>query len=281
MRRFSFVLVAVLASFAAQPAMAQPQDVLFPGETGATLLTSIRAAYTPASVLPEAQAKDRMYDTLDKVNVGGQDGVIGVYTGHFVPFDCTPSCDPSQDVFNNGSGLNLEHTWPRSEGTGSGNAEWNLHHLFPTRVAVNGDRASFPFAEIPDAQTTRWYRDDQTQTTTPDGSIIDEFSELRSGQSFEPREVHEGNVARAMFYVAAIYNTQVNLGFLTGQQETLYQWHYLDPVDQVEYDRTQGIAGYQDDKPNPFVLDSTLIRRAFFPDRLPTASEPSTPESTP
>ena len=42
------------------------------------------------------------------------------------------------------------------------------------------------------------------------------------------------------------------------------KWHYEDMVDISEYDRTFVIAQYQDDKPNPFVLDSTLARRIWF-----------------
>ncbi len=44
----------------------------------------------------------------------------------------------------------------------------------------------------------------------------------------------------------------------------MIQWNYNDPVDQKEYDRTLKIASYQDYKPNPFVLDSTLARRIWF-----------------
>ena len=42
------------------------------------------------------------------------------------------------------------------------------------------------------------------------------------------------------------------------------KWHYEDIVDMSEYDRSFTIAEYQDDKPNPFVLDSTLARRIWF-----------------
>ena len=275
MRLLVFLVAATVATTVA-PA-AQTQQILFPGQTGEELRASIVTEYKPATVLPEAQAKDRMYDTIDVTSEGGDDGVVGVYTGWFVPFDCSPSCDPSQDVFNGGAGLNMEHTWPRAFGADAGNAQWNLHHLFPTKVNVNGDRGNLKFDESPDAQTTRWYREDGSQTTIPDGSIIDEFSELRSGIAFEPREDHKGDVARAMFYFYTMYEAQADASgggpFFEAQKETLYDWAYSDPVSLKEYDRTLTIAPFQSNEPNPFVLDSTLIRRAYFPEIVVSTQE--------
>lgn len=266
---------AALLLLASGGAGAQPQTVLFPGQTGAELRASLREAYRPAALNGD---NDDLYSVIDRTNVGGTDGVVCVYTGHFVPFDCNPSCDPSQDVFNNGSGINQEHTWPQSQlnGSGSSPAENDLQHIFPTRVVVNSDRANAPFAEIPDAQTSRWYRDATSQTTMP-LTALDEWSELLgatgSPTSFEPREVHEGNTARALFYVQTMYDEDTGDAWFAPQMRTLYEWSYLDPADQAEYDRTFRVAPFQSNKPNPFVLDSTLIRRAFFPEII-VAGEP-------
>ncbi|MDX1440308.1 MAG: endonuclease [Rubricoccaceae bacterium] len=264
MRILTFVL-----AFLSVPVAAQTQHNIFPDETGKDLLQLLLDAYKPTTLLSEAATKDVMMDEIYRANDGSTDGVYCVYTEYFVEFDGQPSSDPNQDIFNNGAGLNQEHLWPRSQLGGSGEvpSERDMHHLVPTRVDVNGDRASFPFAQIPDPETTRWYWLDQQQSTIPDGSIIDEFSELKANTSFEPREDFKGNVARAMFYIATMYPDEANMAFFTpAQQSTLYDWHYADPVDQIEYDRTFLIAGHQSDDPNPFVLDSTLIRRAFFPE---------------
>ena len=188
------ILFALLLSLAAEAQ--PPQTVLFLGETDAELRQSLRDTYRPTSV---TGTNDDLYDTVYRMDIGGQDGVIGVYTGFFVPFDGVPSSDPSQDMFNapneNTQGINQEHTWPQSLLTGS--AVNDLHNLFPTKVNVNAARGNLPFAEIPDNLTTTWYRDNQQQSATPDAGVIDEFSELRSGLAFEPREDHKGNVARA------------------------------------------------------------------------------------
>ena len=42
--------------------------------------------------------------------------------------------------------------------------------------------------------------------------------------------------------------------------ETLCEWHNMDPVDSLEWERNLIIASYQDGKANPFILDCSLIR---------------------
>jgi hypothetical protein len=273
MRLVSALVLALLAASAsAQPA----QPVLFPGESGETLLASIRTEYRPSALTGD---NDDLYARVDSTTVDGQLGVVGVYTGLFVPFDCNPSCDPSQDVGNGfsptGETINQEHTYPRSRLGGSSRvtSESDLHNLFPTQVGVNSDRGSLPFADVPDDQATRWYRGAPPYSqTSPPASDIDEYSEIGGG-AFEPREDHKGNVARAMFYVQAVYPDQADANWFEPQTETLYDWHDADPVDQAELDRTYRIAAFQSDTPNPFVLDSTLVRRAYFPE-IAVASEP-------
>ncbi len=276
---FRSFLVAGLAALAV-PVGAQTQEVLFPGQSGAGLLASIRAEYRPASLSGD---NDDLYATVDRTTVGGQDGVLCVYTGLFVPFDGNPSNDPSQDIGNGfsqtGEGLNQEHTYPRSElgGGSTVSSERDLHNLFPTQVGVNSDRASFPFAEIPDAQTARWYRGapPYNQTSVP-SSNIDEYSEIGGGR-FEPREDHKGNVARAMFYMRAVYPDQADAGYFNGQARTLYDWHYLDAATAADQARSARVAQFQSGKDNPFVLDSTLARRAFFPDIQATDADDADP----
>ena len=271
LRILCLALVVALA-----PASAQ-QRTLFSGESGDALLASARATFKPSTgqIRSSAQTKDLMMFPIWTVDEGAGIGVRGAYTGWFVPFDNDPPGNANQEVFNNGSGLNQEHVWPRSRLGGAEVSERDLHHLFPTRVAVNSDRASLPFDEVPDAAATDWYIED-TRTGAPPTTDRDAYSERQSGVAFEPRESVKGDVARAMFYVAAMYPDEADLGWFAGQRETLYDWHYADPADAAEFDRTVEIAGYQGgaDRENPFVLDSTLVRRAFFPERS-TASGPA------
>lgn len=268
-RLASLLLISTVFSISSS---AQTQQVLFPGETGETLKANIRAAYYATSV---NGTNDNLYGVVDRQSNGTTDGVFGIYTGWFVPFDCVPSCDFSQDMFNGGSGINQEHTWPQAQGASTGNANVDLHHLLPSKVSVNSDRGNLPFANITDTQATNWYRDVVSQSGAP-AADRGEWSKRRSGVSFEPRDISKGNVARAMFYFLTMYGpggtAQANTSWFAPQQRTLYDWNYADPVDQIEYDRTFRASTFQQNKPNPFVLDSTLIRRAFFP-QIMTANE--------
>ena len=54
------------------------------------------------------------------------------------------------------------------------------------------------------------------------------------------------------------------LVFFILQKEVLFDWHYYDPVDLGELNRTWDIASYQDSIPNPFIIDPTLVWRAYF-----------------
>ena len=67
-----------------------------------------------------------------------------------------------------------------------------------------------------------------------------------------------------MFYFYTMYTQEADNTFFEDQKETLKEWHYLDLPDNDNLDRTWQIATYQNDIPNPFVVDSTLIRRCYF-----------------
>ena len=180
-----------------------------------------------------------------------------------IPFSWTPSQDPSEAAF--AEGINLEHTYPKSMGAEFGLPASDMHHLHPTREDVNQARGNLPFGEILDANAQSWWYLDGNQSNIP-GSNIDLYSEVINNDRFEPREDHKGNVARAIFYFYTMYEEDANMAnasFFEDQRLTLCDWHLLDPVDQLEYERTYRIATYQDDKPNPFILDCTVALRSY------------------
>lgn len=240
---------------------AQQIDV-FPAYTGDELLGLLVQNYKPATVLNYTQARDTLFSKIDAVH----DTLTCVYTDFSIYLN--PNEDPTVAAFMGGgaNGINTEHTYPTSKGAEAGNAKSDMHHLFPTRIDVNATRANEPFAEIDDNQTTKWYYLNQLLTNIPTDNI-DLYSEFRLG-GFEPRESHKGDIARAMFYFYTMYKDQADAAdntFFPAQQATLCQWHLADPVDTKEWERTNKIALYQDDKPNPFVLDCTLAARTYCP----------------
>ncbi len=252
-KQFLFPFILLLAFFAGN-LLAQQQSI-FPGLTGRQLIDSLRANYKPAHVLSYDDARDKMFGEIDNYN----DSVSCVYSGYTIYID--PSADPSTDAYN--KDMNTEHTWPQSMGAGDGNAKSDLQHLFPCRAEVNSSRGNDPYADIDDQDTDKWWRNDYYLTTIPT-SHIDEYSEKDNDGYFEPREDHKGNAARAIFYIYTMYKEQLDTTFFYIQKETLRRWHNQDPPDAREYEREDRIAPYQDGKKNPFILDTTLVRRAYF-----------------
>lgn len=227
---------------------------------GDDLTTAVINTYKPTVVLTYGQARDTLFSKIDAVN----DSLECAYTG--MKRYLTPGADPTQSVFLNGmpNGINTEHSYPQSKGAGDGNARSDMHHLYPTRVKTNGDRGSLIFAESNDTQTTTWYLGISEQSNTPNNNI-DEYSEL-GNSVFEPRESYKGNIARSLMYFYTMYKSEADAAdpaFFELQRETLCDWHYADPVDQVEWERSQKIANWQEGKANPFVLDCSLAARIY------------------
>ena len=267
MLKCSVFYVLFFLAFTAQAQFFQP---IFTDLTGDELAEAVEDYYRPNNTPSDDFARDVLY--ADIYNVNGF--VSCVYTGFTIELT---NGDPSQVAF--AAGLNAEHTMPRSFLEGTGN-EFDLHNLYPTRIDVNSDRSNFPFAEIPDAQTDNWYYLDNTQSSIPNNNI-DSYSEQING-FFEPREDHKGNVARTMFYTYAVYGDVIDgnsPNFFEAQRQTLCEWHVQDPADQAEYDRTYLIGTYQEDLPNPFVLDCTLATRMFCQDLEIECTPPMTSET--
>ncbi|MGB3547730.1 MAG: endonuclease [Saprospiraceae bacterium] len=241
------------------------QQSIFPDLSGEELNTALRQQFRPQTVLPYSTARDTLYDKIDRRN----DSLYCVYTGYGIKL--TPGLDVTEDAFD--QGINTEHSYPRGKGAADGNAESDMHHLFPTRENVNSDRGNLPFAEVPDNQTTRWYYLADNTSNTPPTAVRDLYSELRSGVAFEPREEFKGNIARAVFYFYTIYRPEADAAdpaFFPAMATDLCNWHQADPADQRELERTWAIAARQSNQPNPFVLDCDLARRAYCSGLAPT-----------
>ncbi len=234
------------------------QVELFPGDSSFSLINKLVSAYRPSNVLDYSNARIKMYQEIYNVN----DSVSCVYSHHTL-YLSPSSSDPIGYLAKNGNanGINCEHTFPQSKGAETGNARSDMHHLFPARAAVNEARSNYPFGEISDQKTTDWFYRSFSQSTIP-VQQIDEYSESINGL-FEPREDHKGNVARAIFYFFTMYELQADRSFFESMRSTLCSWHLKDPVDSLEWTRTYLIGNYQDQKPNPFVLDCSLAKRCY------------------
>ena len=231
-------------------------EQLFPDLSGADLQLKIAQEFTPEQTLGYRKGRDVLYTKIDN-----QDGVVtGIYTGYSAnidPLSDTPRNDATQQH------INAEHIYPQSKGA-NGTAKSDLHSLFPSRDKVNSARSNNPFADINDALTRKWFRNDQELHTIPT-EFIDEYSESLTNQLFEPREDKKGDVARAMFYFYTVYRFKadaIDSDFFPLQQATLCQWNTTDPIDDAELARSHKVADFQGNE-NPFVIDSTLAERTY------------------
>ena len=233
------------------------QTIIGPGLTRESLFNYLSTNYKTSTTLGYNQARDVMYSIID---LEDDSTLKGIYTNYTITID--PNQDPRPQT--NAQNMNCEHSWPQSMGAGSEPQKSDLHHLYPCRGNVNSSRGNKPYAEIDDNDTDKWWRFDYYETSIP-SQYIDEFSEVDNDNGkFEPREVVKGNIARGMFYFFTIYNDAADHNFFEEQKDFLNLWHKQDPVDDIELARTLSIATYQDDIVNPFVIDSTLVKRIWY-----------------
>ena len=233
------------------------QTIIGPGLTRESLFNYLSTNYKTSTTLGYNQARDVMYSIID---LEDDNTLKGIYTNYTITID--PNQDPRPQT--NAQNMNCEHSWPQSMGAGSEPQKSDLHHLYPCRGNVNSSRGNKPYAEIDDNDTDKWWRFDYYETSIP-SQYIDEFSEVDNDNGkFEPREVVKGNIARGMFYFFTIYNDEADHNFFEEQKDFLNLWDKQDPVDDIELARTLSIATYQDDIVNPFVIDSTLVKRIWY-----------------
>jgi hypothetical protein len=93
-------------------------------------------------------------------------------------------------------------------------------------------------------------------------SHIDAYSELKKNTSFEPREDHKGNVARAVYYFYTMYPSKAGNISRIADKDTLFKWHTDDPVDTAERIRNDRIEARQGNR-NPYIDYPSLVAVAW------------------
>jgi endonuclease I len=270
MNRFQFIFLFAFF-FYSYSSNAQSFEEVLPNLQGQDLLDNLALQYRPTVVLEYGPARDTLYTLLAKAN---NDSLRCIYSDHALYLD--PTQDPTQYVYQNGGmdGINAEHAYPQSKGASTGNPRSDMHHLFPARIPVNEARASLPFNDIPDAQTEKWFYKNTVITSIPSINK-NAYTEYKANQFFEPREASKGDIARAILYFYTVYRPEADgadPNFFASQRPTLCQWQAQDPATPEELAKTWRIAAYQENKPNPFILDCTLAFRTFCPEIAPNCT---------
>lgn len=187
---------------------------------------------------------------------------------------------------HNQTGINREHLWPQSYGFkaskgAKGPAGTDLHHL----VAADGEvnqlvHNNVPYGNVDEVSKTgsRISTKNNKLGTPKSKSIKDEGNLV-----FEPQDSDKGDIARACFYMVAMYNNLANDNNITdfdanlelvdyvneildkgvistaketvklGNLKDLLEWNRLDPVDEYEIHRNDLIYNNYQFNRNPFI----------------------------
>jgi hypothetical protein len=234
-------------------ATAKYPDVLYAFTQGLideNLKTALKTfTSSPYTQLGYNTARDRMFETVDDY---GGDTIECVYSGRKIK--AVTRTEAQNQSFD------TEHTWPQGTFNMDEPMRSDLNHLFPTYSPANNARGNYPFGYVVSNIT---YQDGGSKRGNDAfGTIV-----------FEPRDIHKGNVARAMFYF--ILRHQNWESYLALNQETaLRQFNTADTVDARERLRNDRVKQFQNNR-NPFADHPEMIERIrVFYTSSPTPSLP-------
>ncbi len=199
------------------------------------------------------------YTDEDSTNTNN---IIEQYTGWSVP----------KSYYGVGTNVwTREHTWSKSHGDFGdvAPAGTDLHHLRPADAFVNGSKGNKDFDDggtpvISDA---------------PYGTYSGVTGCYTDADSYEPRSVEKGDIARMLLYMAVRYegtDTSYNLEMADttpastnsspyyGKLSTLLQWHVQDPPDSWELRRNNRIQERQGNR-NPFIDHPEFVNMIWAP----------------
>ena len=185
-------------------------------------------------------------------------------------------------------GINQEHIWAKSHGfdtkgsNSTGGSRGDPMHLWAGNGWANHEHSNYFFAFV---DKNRSYSDAGTKYQTAYGNLTGYSVNVGGNETvFEPQDSDKGDIARAIFYMAARYNylsgsdvdtidgNNPNLYIannLEGNKETgtssatkafsmgllsdLLAWNKLDPVDDYETHRNNLLFNNYTNNRNPFI----------------------------
>lgn len=180
-------------------------------------------------------------------------------------------------VHGGNNDYNREHSWPKSYGFPNDNSSnypyTDMHHLFLANSSYNSSRSNKPFDICVSGCTEK-----PTDVNNGRGGVGQ--SNFTKTGIWDVWEARQGDVARAMFYMAVRYEggshgitnkSEPNLELTdnltliensqTGSNESvaymgllsvLIQWHNSDPVDIYEHQHNESVENGQGNR-NPFI----------------------------
>lgn len=154
------------------------------------------------------------------------------------------------------SGMNIEHSFPKSWWGGSNNQAYkDLFNLMPCEQKINSSKSNYAMGVV-------------SSVSTNNGCTKVGRGETSAGEMcslWEPADEWKGDFARSYFYMVTTYSnltwTSAGLDMLENDDwPTLQQWAYKlllnwsrkDPVDAIEVARNEAVYKIQGNR-NPFV----------------------------
>ena len=217
-------------------------------DTLRTLMTSTHKTITSYS---------NCRDYANKTDCENADGttIVTLYTSYKSNFG----------QYNNGSGWNREHVWPKSlGGFNQDGAGADLHHIRPTENRTNSQRGNKLYGNV-------------NGGTNSTGNMSGLVGGSYSGY-FEPLDNVKGDVARICLYVYVRWGKEYSMcSRITNvfqSIDVLLEWCELDPVDTWEMGRNEVVGKIQGNR-NVFIdypeLAWTLFDREV-PENMTTPS---------
>lgn len=243
--------------------------------------------YTGISGLTDSALKTKLHEIIKNNSTNS-------YTGLFKQSFCYTDVrddgtwwdmysNISRYVRNGWSGMNREHSFPKSWWGGDENPAYtDLNHLYPSDGDANLAKNNYPLGEV--------------KTATFDNGLVKVGNPV-AGQGggnryvFEPADEYKGDFARTYFYMVTRYQDltwkytyMAQNGAYPSLQgwavELLLKWHRQDPVSDKETARNDEVYRLQYNR-NPFIdypnlveyIWGTMKGKPFTDSDLPPAGE--------
>ncbi len=198
------------------------------------------------------------YKTTDVRIVDGQETIWDMYSNITrYPLDC-----PHLNRYE-GSGINREHSFPKSWFASVKPAYTDLMHVIPTDGYINNMRSDLPYGET--ENPTKGSKMEEGVDGPPYYSKVGKCSvDGYKGTIFEPADEYKGDLARIYFYMATCYEPLITgwkspmldgtsyQPFSSWSFPMLLRWAADDPVSEKEINRNEAVWQLQGNR-NPFV----------------------------
>ncbi len=198
-----------------------------PGLKNEALKTALQKDHEKAhKELPYIQARKLLFSSID----GNGRQVSCRYTGEEIKYMIQPL--PNKAA--------VEHAQPLTRLPSE--ARSDLHHMFVVTPEARVARLNLHYGDV---LVAVWA--EGGSRSGPSKRVV---------PAFEVRDDARGDMARAMFHVATMYDVTIP----AHEEKVLRAWHKQDPVSKQERQRNDKVAAEQSSR-NPFVDHPTLVDR--------------------